>query len=98
MASVREAKQHLDEGSERIAEGVSDAGDVANDELHRLRAKLRANGARLEDDLRDAGARFADGAKKFSEAATEQIRENPLAAFGIAFATGVVVSRWLRRR
>ncbi len=94
MASVREAKQHLDEDGERIAEGV--AGD--DDELHRLRAKLRANGAKLEDDLRDAGTRFADGAKKFGEAATEQIRENPLAAFGIAFAAGVVVSRWLRRR
>lgn len=93
MASVREAKQHLDEDGERIAEDV--AGD---DELHRLRAKLRANGAKLEDDLRDAGTRFADGAKKFSEAATEQIRENPLAAFGIAFAAGIVVSRWLRRR
>lgn len=98
MASVREVKQHLDEGSERIAEGAEENRDTAAGELHNLRAKLRANGAQLEDDLRDAGARFADGAKKFSEAATEQIRENPVVAFGIAFAAGIVVSRWLRRR
>ena len=98
MANVREAKQHLDDGDERIVESVSDADDAASDELDRLRAKLHANGAKLEDDLRDAGARFADGAKKFSEAATEQIRDNPLAAFGVAFAAGIVISRLLRRR
>lgn len=98
MANVREAKQHLDDDSEQIADGVSDAGEAVGDELHRLRTKLHANGAKLEDDLRDAGARFADGAKKFSETATEQIRENPIAAFGIAFAAGIVVSRLLRRR
>ena len=97
MASVR-VKQHLDEGSEQITNGGEEIGEAAKGELHNLRAKLRANGARLEEDLRDAGARFADGAKKFGEAAAEQVRENPLAAFGIAFAAGIVVSRWLRRR
>ena len=98
MVSVREVKQQLDEGSEQIANGADEINDTAGGELHNLRAKLRANGAQLEDDLRDAGARFADGAKKFGEAAAEQVRENPLAAFGIAFAAGLVVSRWLRRR
>ena len=98
MASVREVKQHLNEGRERIAENVDAIGDTAEGELHSLGEKLRANGAQLEDDLRDAGTRFANGAKKFSEAATEQIRDNPLAAFGVAFAAGIVVSRLLRRR
>ncbi len=98
MASVREVKQHLDEGRERIAEDAEAIGDASENDLHTLREKLRANGARLEDDLRDAGTRLADGAKKFSEAATEQIRDNPLAAFGVAFAAGIVISRLLRRR
>jgi ElaB/YqjD/DUF883 family membrane-anchored ribosome-binding protein len=98
MASVREVKQPLDETSEQRTGSTEESSEAADGELHNLRAKLRANGARLEDDLRDAGARFADGAKKFSEAAAEQVRENPLAAFGIAFAAGIVVSRWLRRR
>ena len=98
MASVREVKQNIDEAGDAVADAASDSVESTKDELHRLRAKLRANGAQLEDDLRDAGERLADGAKKFSEAAVEQVREHPLAAFGIAFAAGVVVSRWLRSR
>ena len=38
------------------------------------------------------------GAKQFGDAAAEQIREHPLAAFGIAFAAGVLLSRLLRSR
>lgn len=98
MASVREVKQKLDEAGADAAETMKEDTEHLRGELHRLRAKLRANGAKLEDDLREAGDRFADGAKKFSAAATEQIREHPLAAFGVAFAAGVVISRWLRRR
>lgn len=98
MASVREVKQQLDDAGDDIADAASDSVEATKSELHRLRAKLSANGAQLEDDLRDAGERIADGAKKFSEAAADQVREHPLAAFGIAFAAGVVVSRWLRSR
>jgi ElaB/YqjD/DUF883 family membrane-anchored ribosome-binding protein len=98
MASVREMKEQLDEAGAAVADAARDSVDATTGELHRLRAKLRSNGAHLEDELRDAGERFAQGAKKFSEAAAEQVREHPMAAFGIAFAAGVVVSRWLRRR
>lgn len=98
MANVREMKQSLDEAAEGIAATAHESVETGKEELHRLRKKLRANGAQLEDDLRDAGARFSEGAKKFSDAAVEQVREHPLAAFGIAFAAGIVVSRWLRRR
>ena len=98
MATVREVRQQLDEAADEIGSATHESAQAANGELHRLRAKLRSNGARLEDDLRDAGARFAEGAKKFGDAAVEQVREHPLAAFGVAFAAGVVVSRWLRRR
>lgn len=98
MANAREAKQHVDETSEDIASTAREAADAASGELHRLRAKLRANGAQLEDELRDAGERFSEGAKKLSEVAVEQVRAHPLAAFGIAFAAGMVVSRWLRSR
>lgn len=98
MATVREMKQQLDDAGEDIADAARDSVDATTGEMHRLRSKLRSNGAHLEDELRDAGERFAQGAKKFSEAATDQVREHPLAAFGIAFAAGVVVSRWLRSR
>ncbi|MFI4968940.1 MAG: hypothetical protein ACHP7D_01960 [Lysobacterales bacterium] len=98
MAIVREVKQQLDETADGIGAAADESAQAANGELHRLRAKLRSNGAQLEDDLRDASARFAEGAKKFGDAAVAQVREHPLAAFGVAFAAGLVVSRWLRRR
>jgi ElaB/YqjD/DUF883 family membrane-anchored ribosome-binding protein len=98
MATVRDMKQQIDEAGADVAEAAREGVETTTGEFHRLRAKLRSNGAHLEDELRDAGERFAEGAKKFSEAATEQVREHPLAAFGIAFAAGVVVSRWLRSR
>lgn len=98
MASVREVKQKLDEAGAETVDATKEDVEHLRGELHRLREKLRANGARLEDELRDAGDRLAGGAKKFSAAATEQIREHPLAAFGIAFAAGIVISRLLRSR
>lgn len=97
MASVREVKQDLDETRERVGNDAHSIKDSASEEMQSLREKLRANGEQLEDELRDAGARIADGAKTFSDAATDQIRENPLIAFGVAFAAGLVISRLLRR-
>ncbi len=98
MASVREVKQKLDEAGTETAEAAKESMESLRGELHRLKEKLRANGAQLEDDLQDAGERFVDGAKKFGSAAAEQIREHPLAAFGVAFAAGVVLSRLFRSR
>jgi ElaB/YqjD/DUF883 family membrane-anchored ribosome-binding protein len=98
MASVREMKQQLDEAGADVADAAKESVEATKGEFHRLRAKLRSNGAQLEDELRDAGERFTEGAKKFGEAAAEQVRAHPMAAFGIAFAAGVVVSRWLRSR
>lgn len=98
MASVHEAKEQLGKAGDDVATAANESVASMKDEIHKLRAKLRANGANLEDNLRDAGERFAEGAKTFSAAATEQIREHPVAAFGVAFAVGIVVSRWLRRR
>ncbi len=98
MASVREVKQQLGDAGEAVADAAEESIEATRGELRRLRAKLRANGAHLEQELRDAGERFAEGAKTFGSAATEQVRAHPLAAFGIAFAAGFVLSRALRRR
>jgi ElaB/YqjD/DUF883 family membrane-anchored ribosome-binding protein len=98
MASVREVKRQLDEAAGDVADAAQEGLGTAGDELHELRAKLRANGAQLEDELRDAGERFIEGARTLRAAATEQVREHPLAAFGVAFAAGVLISRLMRRR
>ncbi len=98
MANVREVKQQLDEAGEAVTDGARESARAAKGELHALREKLRANTAHLEDELRDAGDRFIEGTRTFRAAAVEQVREHPLAAFGIAFAAGVIVTRLLRRR
>lgn len=98
MASIREARQHLDEAGEEVAEAVDESIEAGKGELHRLRARLRDNGAHLEEELRDAGARLGEGARTLGSAIGQQVREHPLAAFGIAFAAGVLVSRAMRRR
>jgi ElaB/YqjD/DUF883 family membrane-anchored ribosome-binding protein len=95
MTNARSTNQQAEPSHD---EAVAEEAATNRDELHRLREKLRANGAQLEADLRDAGTRFSEGAKKFGDALAEQVREHPMAAFGIAFAAGVVFSRWLRGR
>lgn len=97
MASVREMKQQLGDAGEDVAEAASESVEATRSELRRLRAKLRANGAHLEEELRDAGERFAEGAKTFGNAAVEQVKAHPLAAFGVAFAAGFILSRAFRR-
>lgn len=98
MASAHESKSHSNDANDELGTTVREGVANVKEEFDHLRAKLRSNGAHLEDELRDAGARFSDGAKKLAEAAAAQVREHPMAAFGVAFAAGLVVSRWLRAR
>jgi ElaB/YqjD/DUF883 family membrane-anchored ribosome-binding protein len=98
MATLRDTKQAAEDVGETMASTARDSAAAARGEFSKLGAKLRANGARLEDELQDARDRLGEGARKFGDAAAEQIREHPLAAFGIAFAAGVLISRMLRSR
>jgi ElaB/YqjD/DUF883 family membrane-anchored ribosome-binding protein len=97
MATVREMKQQIEDAGEDVVDAAGETAEATRSEFRRLRAKLRANGANLEDELREAGERFAEGAKTFGTAAVEQVRAHPLAAFGVAFAAGFVLSRAFRR-
>jgi ElaB/YqjD/DUF883 family membrane-anchored ribosome-binding protein len=98
MSTLRDTKQAVEDVGAEVADAARGSADAARTEFSRLGAKLRANGARLEEDLAEARERLGAGAKQFGDAAAEQIREHPLAAFGIAFAAGVLVSRLLRSR
>ena len=97
MTSVREVKQQLGDAGEAVSDAADESIEATLSELRRLRAKWRANGAHLEEELREAGERFAEGAKTFGSAAADQVREHPMAAFGVAFAAGFILSRALRR-
>lgn len=105
MATTQETKQDLKEGANEAASAAKDVGstlksgiDQTASEFRRLGNRLSANGANLEEELRIAGERFSDGFGKISTATSEQIRANPLAAAGIAFAAGYVLSRLFRSR
>ncbi len=98
MSDIKESREHLKAAGEQISAGVEAGADAARGEIRKLKAKLRANTDELNENLREAGGRFAEGAQTFGTAAREQIREHPLAAAGIAFAAGVVLSRLLRSR
>ena len=97
MATLRDTKEAMQDVGEDLAEAARGSAQAARSEFSRLGAKLRANSEELGDELADARDRIGEGAKKFGDAAAEQIREHPLAAFGIAFAAGVLLTRILRR-
>jgi ElaB/YqjD/DUF883 family membrane-anchored ribosome-binding protein len=98
MSTLRDTKQAAEDVGDQVAEAARGSADAARTEFSKLGAKLRANGARLEEELEDARERIGEGARKFGDAAAEQIREHPLAAFGVAFAAGVLISRLMRSR
>lgn len=51
----------------------------------------------VERDLRAAGTRLLDETRGLRAELTKQAQQHPLAAFGLAFAAGVLVARALRR-
>ena len=97
-AKTRDKRHELGEAAGEVADAAREAAAETGARARRFGARLRDNGAELEDELRDAGKRFSEGAKQFGEAASDQIRQHPLAAFGIAFAAGVLLTRCLRPR
>lgn len=100
MSRARETDDTLDTlaaGAKAAAGNVGDGIDEAARTARRFSERLRANGAVLQEELGEAGEQFVDGAKRIGDIAAEQIRAHPLAAFGIAFAVGVIATRLLRR-
>ena len=74
MARLSEVKQSADD----IGQTAEETLESTREELRKLREKLRRNGAQLEDELRDAGERFAEGARTFGNATAEQVRAHVL--------------------
>jgi ElaB/YqjD/DUF883 family membrane-anchored ribosome-binding protein len=76
------ARHRVDAAADTIDENIDDVADRFAD---------------IEAQLRQAGDRLIESAKVLSAEASKQTRLHPLAAVGIAFAAGVVVSKLLRR-
>ncbi len=84
--TLEKGKAHIKEAAEVVAETVRSTG-----------RKLRDTGRAAGEELSDLGAEAARCSKDLFAQCQEQIRNHPVAAFGIAFAAGVVIARLLRR-
>ncbi|MEP6939699.1 MAG: hypothetical protein ABI846_08040 [Rudaea sp.] len=76
------ARNHVDATADKVDDTIDDYADRFAD---------------LEQQLRQAGDRLVENAKVLSAEASRHTRSHPLAAIGIAFAAGLVVSKLLRR-
>ena len=76
------ARHRVDATADKVEENIDEVADRF---------------AEIEEQLRLAGDRLIENAKVLSAEASKQTRLHPLAAIGIAFAAGVVVSKLLRR-
>ena len=77
----------MDEGA-----GGADSGTV-----RRVAQKAHESVDRLEQMLGSSTERVMGMQQEYGEMAREQVRENPLAAVGIAFAVGIVFSKLFMR-
>ena len=86
--NLSEAGTHLKSAASAAGEAVKGATSAAGDELKLGRANVKA-------ELSDT-ALAGMAAAEFGGAATDLIRERPLAAFGVAFAAGWIIAKLAR--
>jgi ElaB/YqjD/DUF883 family membrane-anchored ribosome-binding protein len=74
------------------AGGMDDSGTV-----QRLAQRAHEAVDRLEQTVSSGSERMMGWQQEYGDVAREQVRENPLAAVGIAFAVGIVFSKLFMR-
>lgn len=89
----REAAAAAGQSTEHLRDAARAAVDGFKNAAEGLRGTARAAG----EELAEAGAAASRGAHDLWDQAGDAIRKNPMAAFGIAFAAGLVISRLIRR-
>ena len=75
---------------ERVAAGAHDAVDKAADAAAAVAGAVDKKSGKLLKTVQDRQARYVDGCR-------ERVRDNPLAAVGVALAAGVALSFLLNR-
>ncbi|WP_066091846.1 hypothetical protein [Xanthomonas massiliensis] len=105
--NLSEAGSHLKSAGKAAGEAIKDAAGAAGDELKLGRANVKAelsDSALAGLSAAEAGGAVAkeqmdalvDKGKDLLDSATDLIRERPLAAFGVAFATGWLIAKLTR--
>jgi len=84
-------------GSDKQTEQLKDAARTAADGFRQAAEGLRDAAHAAGDELAQAGSAAARGAHDLWDQAGDAIRKNPMAAFGIAFAAGILLAKLMRR-
>jgi ElaB/YqjD/DUF883 family membrane-anchored ribosome-binding protein len=90
----QETKQRV---TENVARAAHDAVDRAAGPAGRAEERVRRMASEGEERLRERGGEARETTEQAMEQVRRYVRENPLAAAGIAFVAGVCVSRLLSR-
>jgi ElaB/YqjD/DUF883 family membrane-anchored ribosome-binding protein len=93
MNASNDVKNAAAEGTEHL----KDAARAATAGFRSAAEGLRNASRAATDEIAEAGSAAARGASDLWDQAGDAIRKNPMAAFGIAFAAGLVLSRIIRR-
>jgi ElaB/YqjD/DUF883 family membrane-anchored ribosome-binding protein len=93
MKAERTIKDAAADAANKIHNGVDSAEEKVDETVSAFSARLAA----LEAQWREHGEDLLASAREIGGIAEKQVRAHPLAAFGIAFAAGIVVARLLRR-
>lgn len=83
--------------TEKAAGAAHTAVDRAADNAAKAEERLREAATTGEQLLREKGAEARVSAERAMDHVRQYTRENPLAAAGIAFAAGLILSRLLSR-
>jgi ElaB/YqjD/DUF883 family membrane-anchored ribosome-binding protein len=94
MSVEASAKVAAAASAAKIHNGVDHAEDDVDAVIESFSARLAA----LEAQWREHGQELLASARKIGGVAEKQVRDHPLAAFGVAFAAGLLVAKLLRRR
>jgi len=93
MKAERTIKETAAETADKIHNGVDMAEEQVDETVSSFAARLSA----LEAQWREHGEELLASAREIGGVAEKQVRAHPLAAFGIAFAAGIIVAKLLRR-
>ncbi len=79
--------------------GSSEMGGMGGDSgrVHRVAQSAHDAVDRLEQTLSSGSDRMMGWQQEYGEMTREQVRENPLAAIGVAFAVGIIFSKLFMR-
>jgi ElaB/YqjD/DUF883 family membrane-anchored ribosome-binding protein len=93
----RDARSTESRATEQAAGVAHSAVDRAADTAARAEERIREAAASGEQRLREKGEEARVSAERAMDHVREYTKENPLAAAGIAFAAGVILSRLMSR-